>query len=57
MWWEEEFTIAFKKNSGLKSSDNDKSNKGQDDGVVKNTKPCDFILLVIETSEEFLGEL
>ena len=55
MWWEAEFTTAFKRRSGLKSVDKKKISQSDDEGVAKNMQPSEFILLVVETSEEFLG--
>lgn len=55
-WWEAEFMAAFNRPSGLSSASRDSSILADDGGVVKKTQPSEFILLVVETSEQLLGE-
>lgn len=55
-WWEAEFLITFKKPSGLSSYSQDKVESEDDAEVVKKIQPSDFILLIIETSEQLIGE-
>ena len=58
-WWEDEFRVAFKHPSGLSTSNEEKSSGGADDEetAIKTTPPSEFILLVIDTSEQLLGEI
>lgn len=54
-WWEAEFLIAFKYPSGLCISAQNNSSDPADEQVIKKTKPSDFILLVVDTSEQLIG--
>lgn len=55
-WWEADFTAAFKRASGLSSTENGSaSSADNEDGVIKRIKPSDFILLVVDTAEQLLG--
>lgn len=57
-WWEAEFAIAFGRSSGLKSaSRGDEEIDENGDEVVKTTQPSEFISMVVETSEQFLGTI
>lgn len=57
-WWEAEFTLAFRSPSGLSPVNKDDIETiEEDDGAVKKTKPSEFILLVVETSEMLMSEL
>jgi hypothetical protein len=55
IWWEAEFMAAFKRPSGLSSTNQDDAQNADDGEVVKRTLPNEFILLVVETSEQLLG--
>ncbi|XP_011496322.1 PREDICTED: uncharacterized protein LOC105360970 [Ceratosolen solmsi marchali] len=57
IWWEAEFMAAFKRPSGLSSGNQDNVENDNDSGVVKKTLPSEFILLVVETSEQLLEHL
>ncbi|XP_023245520.1 uncharacterized protein LOC106647281 [Copidosoma floridanum] len=62
-WWEVEFTEAFKRPSGLSCAGSDSSPNATSDedaeagAVVKKIQPSEFILLVVETSEQLLKHL
>ncbi|KAG8037169.1 hypothetical protein G9C98_004491 [Cotesia typhae] len=56
-WWEAEFIIAFKYPSGLCISAQNNSSDPADEQVIKKTKPSDFILLVVDTSEQLIEHL
>ncbi|XP_053597314.1 uncharacterized protein LOC103576648 [Microplitis demolitor] len=56
-WWEAEFIIAFKYPSGLCVTAQQDSSDKADEQVVKKTKPSDFILLVVDTSEQLIEHL
>lgn len=56
-WWEADFVAAFKRASGLSSSGNGNASSDGEDGVIKQIKPSDFILLVVDTAEQLLGTL
>lgn len=50
-WWEADFVTAFKRASGLSSTENETASNG----VIKRIQPSDFILLVVDTAEQLLG--
>lgn len=54
-WWEAEFLIAFRYPSGLCISTEKDASGNEDDQVIKMTKPSEFILLVVDTSEQLIG--
>lgn len=54
-WWEAEFTVAFKGPSGLSSAVQDNDSLNESESVIKNMQPPEFILLVIDTSEQLIG--
>jgi len=55
-WWEADFAAAFKRASGLSSSETEgASNVDNEDAVIKRIQPSDFILLVVDTAEQLLG--
>lgn len=54
MWWEDDFYSAFKCPSGLSSLE--KSVTFADDKDVKNTPPSEFLLMIVETSQQLLGK-
>ena len=54
-WWEAEFTVAFKSQSGLSSTNQGLDLAGENEDVIKNIQPPEFILLVIDTSEQLIG--
>ncbi|XP_033231251.1 uncharacterized protein LOC117182252 [Belonocnema kinseyi] len=56
-WWEAEFTVAFKGPSGLSSAIQDNDSLNESEGVIKNMQPPEFILLVIDTSEQLIEHL
>ncbi|XP_058792263.1 uncharacterized protein LOC131664857 [Phymastichus coffea] len=56
-WWEAEFLATFKRPSGLSSTSQHKTESADDGAVVKKIQPNDFILLVIETSEQLIEHL
>ncbi|XP_012276460.1 uncharacterized protein LOC105697593 [Orussus abietinus] len=55
MWWEAEFTAAFKRASGLSSTSIELSTSTG--GVVKNLQPSDFVSMIVDTSQQFLEHL
>ncbi|XP_067206507.1 uncharacterized protein [Linepithema humile] len=55
-WWEADFTAAFKRASGLTSTES-VSGTDNEEGVIKRIKPSDFILLVVDTAEQLLEHL
>ncbi|KAK0070764.1 hypothetical protein PV326_002102, partial [Microctonus aethiopoides] len=56
-WWEAEFLIAFRYPSGLCISTEKDASGNEDDQVIKMTKPSEFILLVVDTSEQLIEHL
>jgi len=55
-WWEADFAAAFKRASGLSSSETEgASSVDNEDAVIKRIRPSDFILLVVDTAEQLLG--
>ncbi|XP_050458079.1 uncharacterized protein LOC126854933 [Cataglyphis hispanica] len=57
-WWEADFVAAFKRASGLSSSENGgASSVDSEDSVIKRIQPSDFILLVVDTAEQLLEHL
>lgn len=55
-WWEADFEVAFKRASGLSSTENgNASSVDSENGVIKRILPSDFILLVVDTAEQLLG--
>lgn len=58
-WWEADFSTAFKRASGLSSSEDDgiASSIDAEDGVIKRIQPNEFISLVVDTAEQLLGTL
>ncbi|XP_034942560.1 uncharacterized protein [Chelonus insularis] len=56
-WWEAEFLIAFRYPSGLCLANEDDLSETADDQVVKKTKPSEFILLVVDTSQQLIEHL
>ncbi|XP_076296599.1 uncharacterized protein LOC143216906 isoform X1 [Lasioglossum baleicum] len=55
-WWELDFQAAFKRQSGLTSSEAAGS-AGAEDRVTKQIQPSDFISTVVDTSEQLLEHL
>ncbi|XP_011881191.1 PREDICTED: uncharacterized protein LOC105569377 [Vollenhovia emeryi] len=57
-WWEADFVAAFRRASGLSSSENGSaSSVDSEDVVIKRIQPSDFILLVVDTAEQLLEHL
>ncbi|KAH0946009.1 hypothetical protein HN011_005249 [Eciton burchellii] len=57
-WWEADFAAAFKRASGLSSSETEgASSVDNEDAVIKRIQPSDFILLVVDTAEQLLEHL
>ncbi|XP_011340540.1 uncharacterized protein LOC105281186 isoform X2 [Ooceraea biroi] len=57
-WWEADFAAAFKRASGLSSTENETAlGVDNEDTVIKRIKPSDFILLVVDTAEQLLEHL
>ncbi|XP_011634048.1 uncharacterized protein LOC105425139 isoform X1 [Pogonomyrmex barbatus] len=57
-WWEADFVAAFRRASGLSSSENgNMSSVDSEDGVIKRIQPSEFILLVVDTAEQLLEHL
>ncbi|XP_066603503.1 uncharacterized protein [Prorops nasuta] len=55
MWWEVEFSAAFKRTSGFSFAES--SVVETDDRVIKNIQPDEFVLLVIDTAEQLIEHL
>ncbi|CAK9795962.1 Uncharacterized protein KIAA0825 homolog [Anthophora quadrimaculata] len=58
-WWEADFQAAFKRHSGLTSpiKSETSTNMGNEEGVIKNIQPSEFVLLVVDTAESLLEHL
>ncbi|XP_043273786.1 uncharacterized protein [Venturia canescens] len=56
IWWEAEFLDAFRRPSGLSISTDD-GNPSEAEAAIKKTPPSEFILLVVDTSKQFLEHL
>lgn len=54
-WWEADFAAAFKRASGLSSTENETASSTDNEGVIKRIQPSEFILLVVDTAEQLLG--
>ncbi|XP_015437868.1 PREDICTED: uncharacterized protein LOC107193012 [Dufourea novaeangliae] len=58
-WWELDFQAAFKRHSGFATSDECETagSVGNEDRVIKQIQPSEFMLTVVDTAEQLLEHL